>query len=876
MLATQGNAYPARHGLQTVGNLSDLRITLLGVDQIRPTEATNATRVSAIANALSSTGVWTEPLLVDAVAYAIMDGHHRYSAARKIGLSTVPAVLVSYDDDRVHLAAWRSGESYTPERVREIARSGSLLPEKSTRHVVDFSLPSCRVALDELKNPDSHGRRVEPANPQPSRAQLLRPCYLSLGRDIGIAMPAAASTDVETAETQVPHAHLRQMLQVDPALAALLPAASGRIALGDAAHVPFFLKASGLMLLPPTLLCDPAALAIAARWGLEASHAKSTSEFGVRWLIAILRHGAAILSTAPEPARHLLLGALPEEIGRELLADRGRQPSLELLAWQAEKIEGTRIPTTGGEPYPVLALEAPVERLLISGGDSRLTLDPKTGFNKYGVPPRPRPEAVHFSSSTASAVSDYGFMYCDILRRDLLSSVLRNDAGEAELARRAADATGRALCGLLNLATDTADVAIAPSGTDVELLTVMVALAGAKERKLTNILIAPEETGRGVKFAAAGRYYDDLAATGAPIRKDSAAWPDAAIEVREIAIRDRHGAPRKMEELDDEFIRAGASALAAGGHVLAHILASSKTGLSAPSTRAIETLLRLAPDRVDVAVDACQMRSAFEDMGALVERGWMVQISGSKFLTGPPFSGALVAPAHLRTRVERVGQLLAAAPGVGRAEDWTRWWADRLPRNETLGPPSFGPVFRWLPAILEAQLFASLPKEFRRWAFEQFRAAIIGRLGASKWLRPIDLDRMPEEEAGALSRLSIVSFQVLGQRADGSLSPLDETCCRAIFELLNVDAVDRLGELSGPERALAAQPSHIGQPVALMRAEGPIAVLRMVLGARFFSIVGYAGAGSIEAALQSEISDALRAIGKLELLASRWWRLAQP
>jgi hypothetical protein len=43
-----------------------------------------------------------------------------------------------------------------------------------------------------------------------------------------------------------------------------------------------------------------------------------------------------------------------------------------------------------------------------------------------------------------------------------------------------------------------------------------------------------------------------------------------------------------------------------------------------------------------------------------------------------------------------------------------------------------------------------------------------------------------------------------------------------------------------------------------------------VVGARFFTIVGYAGAGAVEAALESEISDAIRAIEKLELLAMRW------
>ncbi|MGA8380343.1 MAG: hypothetical protein WB710_04345, partial [Stellaceae bacterium] len=65
---------------------------------------------------------------------------------------------------------------------------------------------------------------------------------------------------------------------------------------------------------------------------------------------------------------------------------------------------------------------------------------------------------------------------------------------------------------------------------------------------------------------------------------------------------------------------------------------------------------------------------------------------------------------------------------------------------------------------------------------------------------------------------------------------------------------------------------HIGQPVTLAigadRRE--LSILRLVVGARFFTIVGYAGAGAVEAALESEISDAIRAIEKLELVAMRW------
>jgi hypothetical protein len=54
-----------------------------------------------------------------------------------------------------------------------------------------------------------------------------------------------------------------------------------------------------------------------------------------------------------------------------------------------------------------------------------------------------------------------------------------------------------------------------------------------------------------------------------------------------------------------------------------------------------------------------------------------------------------------------------------------------------------------------------------------------------------------------------------------------------------------------------------------------LSVLRLVTGACFFTIVGYAGIGAVEAALESEISDAIRAIDNLELAAERWKQIVE-
>lgn len=106
---------------------------------------------------------------------------------------------------------------------------------------------------------------------------------------------------------------------------------------------------------------------------------------------------------------------------------------------------------------------------------------------------------------------------------------------------------------------------------------------------------------------------------------------------------------------------------------------------------------------------------------------------------------------------------------------------------------------------------------------------------------------------------------------------LGEQDCRRMFRLLNLDLAGRLGRLSPLESAVASLQAHIGQPVALRSAEHPegVGVLRMVLGARFFSIVAHAGPGSLEAALESEIADAIRALEKLELLARLWSKASQ-
>ena len=165
------------------------------------------------------------------------------------------------------------------------------------------------------------------------------------------------------------------------------------------------------------------------------------------------------------------------------------------------------------------ALALPLEVILAQGGDARLRVDPKRGLNRYGTAPRPRPEAIQFSSSTASSISDYGFLLCDEIRRRLLRESLAAPNNRSEPWEELADAIRAEISALLALGPEQADIVLAPSGTDTEFLAVLLALGGSAGHPLTNVLIAPEETGRGVALAGEGRYFDESTAVGIPVTK---------------------------------------------------------------------------------------------------------------------------------------------------------------------------------------------------------------------------------------------------------------------------------------------------------------------------------------------------------------------
>ena len=96
-----------------------------------------------------------KPIIVDRGSMVILDGHHKWTAAKSLGLARVPVVMVDYlVDEGVLVDVWPDcgKESITKTEVLEMGVSGDVFPPKTSRHTLPFKIPSIRIPLSELKN----------------------------------------------------------------------------------------------------------------------------------------------------------------------------------------------------------------------------------------------------------------------------------------------------------------------------------------------------------------------------------------------------------------------------------------------------------------------------------------------------------------------------------------------------------------------------------------------------------------------------------------------------------------------------------------------------------------------------------------------------
>src|SRR5690606_40658052 len=98
------------------------------------------------------------------------------------------------------------------------------------------------------------------------------------------------------------------------------------------------------------------------------------------------------------------------------------------------------------------------------------------------------------------------------------------------------------------------------------------------------------------------------------------------------------------QQVDEEVEKAIVRALEIGCQPVLHIMDQSKLGYSAPSHDYLARIDAAYGDRVLKMVDNSQLRMDQENIRSYIRRNYLMTITGSKYFTGPPFSGALIIP----------------------------------------------------------------------------------------------------------------------------------------------------------------------------------------------------------------------------------------
>ncbi len=466
---------------------------------------------------------------------------------------------------------------------------------------------------------------------------------------------------------------------------------------------------------------------------------------------------------------------------------------------------------------------------LVAGGDARLDLDPETGLNRYGCAPAPR-DALPLGSCSASSPSERGFSASRAMWDRLVEARSRGlEALERCVAEAFEDLRGRLRHELGVDSVGGVEVAFTPSGTDAELLASFIALDTADE--LCNIVVAPAEVGGGTSLAAGGRHFDTRTPIG-PCRTPGGALTGGfadKIKVHPVGLRDAAGRQLPTEVVDEKVGALAREALAAGQRVLLHVVAHSKTGAHVPALGAARELARTHGSAVRLIVDAAQGRISRRGLRDVMQAGFIVLFTGSKFYGGPPFSGALLLPESLSPQRLGLGALPEGVRDYFTAAEMPRGWTDgRASLSQT---PNIGLLLRWAAAMSEIEGYYELEPQSRYQILRTFETMVPELFSSS---RTMTLEPLPPpvlddlEERLLESKRTVFSFRLHPPGEPDASFSRDELM--RFFQWANADMSDRVSVESAEDREALRAKYHIGQPVPL-NASGDLAVLRIALGA---------------------------------------------
>ena len=475
-------------------------------------------------------------------------------------------------------------------------------------------------------------------------------------------------------------------------------------------------------------------------------------------------------------------------------------------------------------------LAKPTEYLLMAGGDLRLNIDEIELLNKYGCRPFPRPDAFTFASSTATSVSNFAFDKTDKVRSILIQNSLKK--GFKNTTIEFSELLKSNLRKIFKIDQE-CQIIFSPSGTDSALQIAAITQI-ISDKEITHVLVASDETGSGVPSALKGCHFENTTALNYPVKKGDEIEGFRDIDLIKIPLRDVNGELKSSIQIDTEVFTSISKTNELGRHIVLHAMDQSKLGYQSPSEEMMRNLNTLDNLSMQIIVDCSQLRLDPKDIQNYLNKGYIVTITGSKYFTGPPYSGALIVPKNVSKLIDSVKNTLPEGlTNYYNHSDWpTHWFCAKDLSDEF----NYGTYMRWNAAIVEMDRYYKTPILYRNMGIEMFCNFVEDSIKDASFLEPLFGDETKKntyssEEFGLRNIRTIFPFFIL---KNNEVLTVDQV--KKLYELLNSDISDQFEDSSLEIVRLAAQKCHIGQAVNVKYGvDSQSAVLRISLGARVIS-----------------------------------------
>lgn len=132
----------------------DESVSLVPVEWLKTHEEIRVRARDKLLDMTKRWGGFTKPLVVDKKTGSLLDGHHRYSVACLLNLTSVPAICVDYLlDETIIVETWPNSdyEEITKKDVVDMCLSDDLFPPKTSRHMFAYDIPPIFISLDALR-----------------------------------------------------------------------------------------------------------------------------------------------------------------------------------------------------------------------------------------------------------------------------------------------------------------------------------------------------------------------------------------------------------------------------------------------------------------------------------------------------------------------------------------------------------------------------------------------------------------------------------------------------------------------------------------------------------------------------------------------------